>query len=210
MLDGKPALPQREGDKVLIALPATGQSTLRDLQLVYESKTNEVFLRGRLSVLAPELAEREDVQSEQMPIPIADVKWDLVLPHGYEVTWTGGNVSPSHYASNAFSFNRLMERIWEFGGGGSLANSFDTTAVSTSNWDARPMKPRASVPPQAASKSAASSQAMREMDAILPDSQVIEPSFGRPVVPSDKAEAMSVAPSQMAPTSGRELALPAT
>ena len=117
LLDGKPALPQREQDRVLIALPPNKQLASRDLQLVFESPTDEVSLRGQIGVLAPVLFEREDVEAENLLIPIADLKWDLVLPHGYRVSLTEGNLKPSDPTQTAFTMNWLLHCFWEIGGG---------------------------------------------------------------------------------------------
>ena len=117
LLDGKPALPQREQDRVLIALPPNKQLASRDLQLVFESPTDEVSLRGQIGVLAPVLFEREEVDVENLLIPIADLKWDLVLPHGYRVALTEGNLKPSDPTQTAFTMNGLLHWFWEIGGG---------------------------------------------------------------------------------------------
>ena len=103
ILDGKPALPQREQDKVLIALPPNKQASIRDLQLVFETPTKDILLRGEIDVLAPTLFEREDLESENMPIPIADLKWDLLLPHGYRVAINNGSLQSLSPDDSAFT-----------------------------------------------------------------------------------------------------------
>jgi hypothetical protein len=117
ILDGKPALPHREQDRVLIALPPNKQLTSRDLQLVFETPTNEVILRGEIDILAPTLFEREDEASENMPIPIADLKWDLVLPHGYRIAINDGSMHSSGSSDSAFNITRLLDLLWKIGGG---------------------------------------------------------------------------------------------
>ncbi len=117
LLDGKPALPQREQDRVLIALPSNKQLTNRDLQLVFESPTNEVMLRGEIGVLAPVLFERGDIEAENVEIPIADMKWKLVLPPGYRIALTHGNLKREGTYDSEFILNWLLGKLWEFGGG---------------------------------------------------------------------------------------------
>lgn len=106
VLDGKSALPQREGDRVLISIPPHAPLAVRDLQLVYESSTDVVWMRGEIRVMAPQLSEREDTNSGMLSVQIADAKWNLILPNDYEVALTGGNLrSASHVADrNAISW----------------------------------------------------------------------------------------------------------
>lgn len=86
ILDGKPALPQREQTRVLIALPISPQSSLRELQTVYETPSTPLLLRGELNLVAPELWERNPEEEDSLAIPIADLKWELILPTGYRMT----------------------------------------------------------------------------------------------------------------------------
>ncbi len=117
ILNGKPALPQREQDRVIIALPANSSTTTQDLQIVYETPSDSILFRGNVDVIAPELAEREDRNGGGQPIPIADLQWRLVLPEGYRLASSGGNVTPSRDTSRAFAVRGLLERLGQLGGG---------------------------------------------------------------------------------------------
>jgi len=118
VLDGKSALPQREGDRVLIAIPPNNRLAVRDLQLVYESPTDQVRMRGEIGIFAPSLSEREDANAEMVSVPIADAKWNLILPHGYQIALTGGNLRSDHSIADKNSIEWLFKKFWEIGGGG--------------------------------------------------------------------------------------------
>ncbi len=117
MLNGKPALPQREHDRVLIALPANQQMSMRDLQLVYETRNQRIQWSGQVNVIAPDLYERDERTADGLLIPIADLKWELVLPNGYRVTAVNGNLSPDDSSLGQFSVPWLLSKLWRLGGG---------------------------------------------------------------------------------------------
>ncbi len=117
MLDGKPALPQRQQDRLLIPLLKNQQSSLRDLQLVYETPIAAMQLRGQVKVVAPELFERHELEADEMSVPIADVKWEWLLPSGYRVTAVDGNLANSGAALDTFSMQWLLNKLWTWGGG---------------------------------------------------------------------------------------------
>ncbi len=117
ILDGKPALPQREQDRVLIALPANRQSPLRELQLVYETPSTHLLLRGQLNLVAPELRERNPEDEDALVIPIADLKWELILPSGYRITAVNGNLTASDSGIGQFPMQWFLKALWDLGGG---------------------------------------------------------------------------------------------
>ena len=90
MIDGKPVKPNREGDSVLIPLPA--DERLCELQLVYEAPVNPVKISGDVSLTPPSLSLRVNRQSAGVSVPLADVTWHVQLPCGYEVVRTAGTL----------------------------------------------------------------------------------------------------------------------
>jgi hypothetical protein len=90
VVDGKPVKPNREGDSVLISLPA--DERLCELQLVYEASANRVNISGDVSLTPPTLSLRVGRQSTGVPVPLADVTWHVQLPSGYEVVRTAGTL----------------------------------------------------------------------------------------------------------------------
>jgi len=92
-LDGKPVAPQRDGDSLLLSLPATSQSAMRDLQIVYETPASLVTgIHGNVAAEAPVLLLRDDRDAELRAVPTADVTWQLVLPQGHRVVDSHGTV----------------------------------------------------------------------------------------------------------------------
>jgi len=130
ILDGKPALPQREQDRVLIALPPNRKLSMRDLQMVYETPNQKLRLSGHVDVIAPELFERNDRMADGMSIPIADLKWELVLPNGYRATAINGNLAETDANLERFSIQWLLNQWWQLGGG-QREDSLTTMSVGT-------------------------------------------------------------------------------
>ena len=88
-LDGVALKPQREGDSILIDVPAGKSDAAQWLQVVYAAPVDAVALRGTVDVSAPKLLLR----AEQREVPLADLVWRLHLPSGYEVVASGGTVA---------------------------------------------------------------------------------------------------------------------
>jgi hypothetical protein len=92
-LDDQPTKPQREGESLLVSLPAQAQVAARKLQIVYESPSQPLGLSGTVEAVAPVLLVRAVGSDEEREIPQADLQWQLLLPGGYEVHRVGGTVS---------------------------------------------------------------------------------------------------------------------
>lgn len=134
VLDGKPALPQREREHVLIALPPLSETSLRDLQLVYESPIPDLGLRSSVPIVAPEIFEREGVAEVSLPVPIADLKWDLLPPSGYRVTAVSGRLAAQALTRGRFSLEGILNRLWVFGGGQTKTFHFGRAARPVENY----------------------------------------------------------------------------
>ncbi len=91
-LDGMPLKPQRQGDNILIDVPASTANAAQTLQIVYAAPVSAVALRGTVDVPAPKLRVRAERGPDGVEVPLADLLWRLHLPSGYEVVWTGGTV----------------------------------------------------------------------------------------------------------------------
>jgi hypothetical protein len=92
LLNGAPLKPQREGESLLIGLPAAAGNAAQTLQLTYAAPVQAVALRGTVEVPAPKLLLRADRDQPAVEVPLADLVWRLYLPSGYEVVRTGGTV----------------------------------------------------------------------------------------------------------------------
>lgn len=115
MLDGKPALPQRAGQRVIVAIPAGASTPSRDLQIVYETEVQPVGLGADVDLIAPQLFEREDPEVRGAAIPVADLKWDVYLPRGYRLTSADGRSIRSQRSSG--TFRSMLETLFALGGG---------------------------------------------------------------------------------------------
>lgn len=91
-VDGKPAMPQRDGNDLVISLPPTTTHAVRDLQIVYETPVDPISFMSDVETAAPQLAVRTDAGDERYRVPTADVQWHLVLPEGHRVVRTGGTL----------------------------------------------------------------------------------------------------------------------
>lgn len=92
LLDNQPTKPQKENLSLLLTLPAQSDSVTRDLQIVYETPSNELGLSGEIQALAPVLAVRNDGTQDAVEIPQVNLTWTLILPTGYQVRYAGGSV----------------------------------------------------------------------------------------------------------------------
>lgn len=91
-LDGKPLLPQRDGQRLLLSFPAAGTDGLRQLRIMYETPVARVAGLGRIELSAPRLAVYDN--GSQTEVPVADLRWELYLPAGHRLLRSMGTVSP--------------------------------------------------------------------------------------------------------------------
>ena len=91
-LDGKPTLPQREANSLLIELPATADAVRRDLQLVYETPVAALGMASSVDLAAPKLALRAKGSTTGEEVPLADLVWRLSTPDGFKVVRSNGTV----------------------------------------------------------------------------------------------------------------------
>jgi len=91
-LDGQPIAPQRDGNRLLLDLPASGQRALRDLQVIYETPVTSVVMLNQVAADAPTLWLRTDRDGQAGEVPTADVTWKLLLPEGHRLVRSGGTV----------------------------------------------------------------------------------------------------------------------
>ncbi len=109
-LDGQPVLPQRDGTRLVISLPAVETVEIRDLQLVYEAPIEAIGLLGDLEIGAPALALRDAPDVDAVDVPSASAQWDLYLAHDLELDRSTGTVfvdrstTPKSTAGNRWSF----------------------------------------------------------------------------------------------------------
>lgn len=115
-LDGRPVGPQRDGDSLLLSLPATNQIAIRDLQIVYETPASLVSLMSDVRAEAPVLLLRDTRDAEQREVPAADIKWELVLPPEHRVVDTHGTVFTDFPERESPIWNALAALYVSLGG----------------------------------------------------------------------------------------------
>lgn len=93
-LDGQPAKPQRQGDRLLISLVGGANGQMRELQFVYETPIESLGLVGDVRADAPIIrVNRSSSDSDDWEnVPLVDSNWRLVVPKGYTVTQGNGPV----------------------------------------------------------------------------------------------------------------------
>ncbi|HZN36503.1 MAG TPA: hypothetical protein VFB80_21890, partial [Pirellulaceae bacterium] len=91
-LDNEPTKPQREGESLLLSLPAQQRPSVRKLQVVYETPSQRLGLSGRVEAVSPTLLVRATGTDAEREVPQADLLWQLILPSGYIVRRAGGSV----------------------------------------------------------------------------------------------------------------------
>ena len=115
-LDGRPAKPQREGDRLLLSLPAAG-AVVRDLQVVYETPADSLGVWRGLEVPAPKLTLHAAPGAPGQEVPAADLEWVLYLPSGFCVVRSDGSVMTDQVGRTPLAVTQLAEVLWRCGGG---------------------------------------------------------------------------------------------
>ncbi|MFH1417835.1 MAG: hypothetical protein ABII12_06060 [Planctomycetota bacterium] len=116
-LDGRPAKPQREGEKLLLSLPATTEGALRDLRVVYETAVRPVAFLADVDLAAPTLWLRAKGDGAGREVPVADLLWHLHLPTGTRVVRTGGTVVTNQVALPEPAIAAVGELLYRLSGG---------------------------------------------------------------------------------------------
>ncbi len=91
-LDEQPTKPQKEGESLLISLPAQEQLAVRTLRVVYETTGAGLSLAGQIEAIAPQLLVRAKALDAERAVPQADLDWTLQLPSGYTIRRSDGTV----------------------------------------------------------------------------------------------------------------------
>jgi hypothetical protein len=121
LLNGKPTKPQRQGESILISLTDSRQESTTspklDVQLVYESSTNQIGLWGEIEPEAPSLwLHTQSVQTET-EVPLVDMSWTIYLPSGYRVAQTDSNFQSPDLIRRPSFLERVAGMIFVIGGG---------------------------------------------------------------------------------------------
>ena len=91
-LDGRPVKPRREGERLLVTLPAAAPGQARDLRIVYQTPVSGLAFWKGTEAAAPRLVLHAAEGDEGREVPAADLVWHLYPPSGYRVIRTEGTV----------------------------------------------------------------------------------------------------------------------
>ena len=116
-LDGQPVAPQRDGNRLLMDLPASVQNAIRNLQVIYQTKVDSLALLDRVTSEAPTLWLRTDRDAQPGEVPTADVTWKLVLPQGYRLVRSSGTVYTQQLAPRVSPVWNALGGLYLLGGG---------------------------------------------------------------------------------------------
>jgi len=125
-LDGRPIKPQREGESLLVSLPAgaddapgkaAGEAAARDLTVVYEGSVAELGLWSSPEATAPRLLLHGGRKEEAVEVPLADLVWQVYLPTGYRVIRSEGSVATDEIVQPELAAASLAGGLWYAGGG---------------------------------------------------------------------------------------------
>ena len=94
LLDGLPAKPQRDGDRLLISIPAKQETAPREIRVVFETPIQALSTWGHVHLPAPRLYLRNRNHPEPIELPLADLQWNVTLPSGYVLSSNHGTVFP--------------------------------------------------------------------------------------------------------------------
>ena len=110
LLNGQATKPQRDGQTLLLDLPAKAINKTQSLVLIYQTPGEAVGLRGNVAMTAPKLRFHTDaVKGDAQAVPMADLLWQVYLPAGYALMSWDGNVTASQTPRPTLAATRLFE-----------------------------------------------------------------------------------------------------
>jgi len=116
-LDGRPVKPRREGDRLLLNLPAAGAGQVRDLRIVYQTPVTGLDFWRKTHVLAPRLFLHAGEGAEAAEVPAVDLLWHLYPPSGYRVIRTEGTVETTEVRPPALAVANVAGALYMGTGG---------------------------------------------------------------------------------------------
>ncbi len=116
-LDGQTAKPQRQDGALLVSLIGNERGKVRDLQLVFESPATPFSFLGKVNAQAPTLWLSEPGEANAKPVPLVDLHWRLMMPHGFSVSHGDGNFQSDQLLNQRSPIEQLGYWIYQLGGG---------------------------------------------------------------------------------------------
>ena len=122
-VDGESSKPRREGQSVLISLPSRGNA-VRDVQVVYETPIDGLKFWEEITLDAPRLFFHSSGLGAGNEVPVADLKWDVFLPNGYEVGRSTGSVVSHSIVPPRPAAIEVAQWLYETAGGINIRRGF--------------------------------------------------------------------------------------
>ena len=116
-LDGRPTKPQREGNSLLLSLPAGAEGALRNLRIVYETPVGGLGMYRGVDVPAPRLFLHAAAGAAGEEVPLADLQWQVYVPTGYRVVRADGNLVAEGIEKPELAVTSLVGAAYVVGGG---------------------------------------------------------------------------------------------
>jgi len=116
-LDDQPAKPQLQNGALLISLIGNEKGKLRDLQLVFESPARRFKLVGRVQAKAPSLWLNETGEAEDVPVPLVNLRWRMIMPDSFTVSHSDGMFQSDQLVARSSPIQQLGDWIYRLGGG---------------------------------------------------------------------------------------------
>jgi hypothetical protein len=193
-LDGKPTLPQRNQERLVMEISPTAANSasdnnsanaLRELSLVYETPLSFQPFRAVVPLQAPEFASLSDDRGREETIPIANTQWQLWTPRELKAVDASGDLElqdarmtfPSSWLKSADDWSRMELPTIDIG------RKISETA---SSWDSQRTREDAIIAEplaSAAPKSNTSQQAMPVPMAAAPSVALQEDPFAITQIP---------------------------
>ncbi|MGE0608501.1 MAG: hypothetical protein AB7O62_15505 [Pirellulales bacterium] len=116
-LDDNPVKPQRQGDSLLVSLPAINEAARRDLRIVYETPIAAAGLRGEVALAGPRLLLRSASDTSGREVPLADLEWKVFTPSGYRLLRADGSVTTGSLPPQSLAVANVANFLyWKLGG----------------------------------------------------------------------------------------------
>lgn len=112
-----PIKPRRQKEEILLSLQTEDSRQVRDLQVVYQTRTNTLDWLGRVRARAPQLRLLRNEHDRGALVPQVDLVWHVVLPSGYSVSRERGTVFSDQLKLPRSPF-QLLARATTLSGGG--------------------------------------------------------------------------------------------
>jgi hypothetical protein len=116
-VDGSPARPQQDQERILLDLPASQTATTRELQLLYETAIPPLGALGRVRLTAPRLIFHDAEGGVGAEVPSTDLLWRVHLPTDVAVLQSSGTVVAEDAAGPGLAAVSLFRGLWRGSGG---------------------------------------------------------------------------------------------